>query len=210
MNLFTRFCAVAGLVLAQSAAAWAATVTVEVRNNQYVPQNVTIRPGDVIRFQWIAGTHPTMSDSSPAAWATFTPSAAAPTFDVPFSAVGTYNYHCTAHGAPGVGMWGTITVSVATPVQDAQKLAAAQLGIYPNPVRGGQATVSFGESKSGQLYRLRVTNIIGREVQNVALRPDQLTTGQPLDLSGLPSGLYICTLLSNDKLVASKRVTVQN
>jgi plastocyanin len=209
MKLFTSLLTAASLLLVQTAA-WAATFTVEVRNNEYLPQTLTIRPGDIVRFQWVEGTHPTVSDSSPAAFPAFTPSSAAPTRDVAFNTGGTYDYHCTAHGAPGVGMWGRISVSTATPVQEAGKLAAAQLNVYPNPSRDGRVTVALGEMKAGQAYKLRVTNIIGREVQALTLRPEVLTTGQPLDLSALPAGLYFCSLLSNDKVLTTKRVTVQN
>ncbi|OON66198.1 T9SS type A sorting domain-containing protein [Hymenobacter sp. CRA2] len=208
MKLFTRLFVAASLLLLQSAA-WAATVTVQVRNNEYSPQFITILPGDVVRFQWVEGVHPTVSDSSPAAFAAFTPGSAIPTRDVTFTTSGQYDYHCTAHGGPGFGMWGRITVATATPVQTATALAA-QLNIYPNPVRGGQATVALGELKHGQAYNLRVTNIIGREVRVLTLRPEVLTTGQNLDLSGLPAGLYFCSLISNDKVLASKRVTLQN
>lgn len=185
-------------------------MVVLVDNNFYSPQFVTIAPGDVVRFQWVAGVHPTQSDSSPAAFSTFTPSATVPTRDVTFNTAGTYTYHCTAHGSPGGGMWGSINVSAATPLQEASRQAAAALNVYPNPVRGGQATLTMPDLKAGQPYRLRVTNIIGREVQNVALRPEQLSTGQPIDFSALPAGLYICSVMSNDKILASKRVTVQN
>ncbi|GAB3834268.1 hypothetical protein GCM10028821_28460 [Hymenobacter jeollabukensis] len=195
----------------QQASAWAATFVVQVRNNDYSPQVVDVAPGDVVRFQWIEGTHPTVSDSSPAAFGAFTPSASVPTTDVRISALGTYDYHCTAHGAAGrIGMWGSIRVNSATPVQEAAKQAAALLNVYPNPVRGGEATLTMSELKVGQAYRLRITNIIGREVQSVVLRPETVTNGQLINFSALPAGLYICSVLSNDKVLATKRVTVQN
>lgn len=209
MKLFTRLFLATSLLLPQ-VSAWAATFVVQVRNNEYSPQVVNVAPGDVVRFQWVEGVHPTVSDSSPVAFASFTPSASNPTRDVTIGTPGTYNYHCSAHGGPGFGMWGTINVSTATPVQEASRQAAALLSVYPNPVRGGQATLTMPDLKPGQPYRLRVTNIIGREMQNVALRPDQLSTGQSIDFSALPAGLYICSILSNDKILASKRVTVQN
>ncbi|MCC3159202.1 T9SS type A sorting domain-containing protein [Hymenobacter sp. 15J16-1T3B] len=210
MKLFTRLLAATGLLLLQ-VPAWAATVVVQVRDFEYSPQVVNIAPGDVVRFQWVSGTHPTVSDSSPAAFAAFTPSASVPTRDVTFNTAGTYDYHCTAHGAAGrVGMWGSVSVSPANPTREATKQAAALLNVYPNPVRGGEATLTMSDLKPGQAYRLRITNIIGREVQNVALRPDIVTNGQPISFSALPAGLYICSVLSNDKVLATKRVTVQD
>lgn len=209
MKLFTRLFAAAAL-LALQLPAWAATFTVQVLNNEYSPQIVNIAPGDVVRFQWVEGVHPTVSESTPAAFPSFTPTAAAPTRDVTFTTAGTYDYYCSAHGAPGrIGMWGSVRVSSATPVQEATRQAAALLSVYPNPVRG-QAVLTMPQLKSGPAYRLRVTNIIGREVRSVALRPENLSSGQPIDFSALPAGLYICSVLSNDKVLATKRVTVQN
>ncbi|GAB2960813.1 hypothetical protein GCM10027048_30890 [Hymenobacter coalescens] len=197
-------------MLLLQAPVWAATVVVQIGGTNYSPQTVNIRPGDVVRFQWVDGVHPTMSDSSPAAFPTFTLSASSPTRDVTFATAGTYDYHCTAHGVPGGGMWGRIAVSPVTATQELRGELASLLSVYPNPVRGGRATVALGDTKAGQAYRLRVTNIIGREVQTLTLRPEAFTSGQALDLSGLPSGLYFCSLVSNDKILTTKRVTVQN
>ncbi|RAK66965.1 T9SS type A sorting domain-containing protein [Hymenobacter edaphi] len=210
MKLFTRLVAATSLLLLQ-APAWAATFTVQVDNNQYTPQVVNIAPGDVVRFELVAGTHPTVSESSPAAFSPFTLGPTLLTRSVTFATAGTYDYYCSAHGAPGrIGMWGSVRVSTPTPAQEATKQAAAQLNIFPNPVRGGEAVLTMGELKGGQAYRLRITNIIGREVQSVVLRPETLTSGQPINFAALPAGLYICSVLSNDKVLATKRVTVQN
>jgi hypothetical protein len=104
-----------------------------------------------------------------------------------------------------------LAATVAAGAQEpTNAVAASLLSVYPNPVRGGQATVVFAEAKTGQDYRLRVSNVIGREMRFVTLRPDLMRTGQSLDLSTLPAGIYFCTLLSNDKVITTKRVTVQN
>ena len=40
-------------------------------------------------------------------------------------------------------------------------------------MRGGQALLTLQPSqKTGQIYKLRLSNIIGREVRKVALKPD--------------------------------------
>ena len=52
------------------------------------------------------------SDSSPIAWGVastdFVPG---DTYSHLFNVPGTYNYYCSIHGAPGAGMYGTLTVS---------------------------------------------------------------------------------------------------
>jgi plastocyanin len=205
---------VALVVLLSQLPAFAATYTVTVGDNFYSPQNLTVRSGDVVTFQWQAGSHPTQLNSSPGAtspaWTVFQMNSSSQTRTMTFTTVGVYNYYCTAHGAPpNIGMYGNITVAAATPTQDARP-AAATLNLYPNPVRGGQVTISLGDTKGGSDYVLRVNNIIGSEVRKVVLRPETATSGQPVDLSNLPSGIYFCSLMSNDKVIATKRITVQN
>ena len=52
------------------------------------------------------------SDTSPSAWGVastdFVPG---DTYSHLFNVPGTYNYYCSIHGAPGAGMYGTLTVS---------------------------------------------------------------------------------------------------
>lgn len=177
--------------------------------NTYDPQNLTIKVGDAVRFVWVSGTHPTMSDSSPAAWATFVPSATATNQTFTFSQVGSYPYHCTAHavlvGNAYVGMIGNITVQTA--LAAAPAAAAPAFTLFPNPSRG-LLTVQITGQK-GQDYKLRLTNILGRELRLQAVRPDQAADGVALDLSGLPAGLYFYSLLIDDKVVGTKRLTLQ-
>lgn len=177
--------------------------------NTYDPQNLTIKVGDAVRFVWVSGTHPTMSDSSPAAWATFVPSATATNQTFTFSQVGSYPYHCTAHavlsGNTYIGMIGNITVQTA--LAAAPVAAAPAFTLFPNPSRG-QLTVQITGQK-GQDYKLRLTNVLGRELRLQAVRPDQAADGVALDLSGLPAGLYFYSLLIDDKVVSTKRLTLQ-
>lgn len=84
---------------------------------------------------------------------------------------------------------------------------APTLTVFPNPSQG-QLTVQL-TGQSGQDYKLRLTNILGREVRLLALRPEQAAAGLTVDLAGLPSGLYFYSLLVNDKVVSTKRLTLQ-
>jgi plastocyanin len=52
------------------------------------------------------------SDSSPTAWGVASPDfVPGDTYSHLFNVPGTYNYYCSIHGAPGAGMYGTLTVS---------------------------------------------------------------------------------------------------
>lgn len=85
--------------------------------------------------------------------------------------------------------------------------AAPTLTVFPNPSRG-QLTVQL-TGLAGQEYKLRLANILGREVRLLALRPEQASEGLAVDLTGLPAGMYFYSLLLNDKIVATKRLTLQ-
>jgi plastocyanin len=214
MKLFTRLVVPAIALLLTAIPALAATITVQVGDNFYQgpdgTNTIRIARGDVLVFQYVgASSHPTMSDSSPVAWATFPMNSANPTksFAANTFAAGTYPFHCTAHGAPGIGQFGTLIVSgTATATLD-PNLAAA-LSVYPNPSRG-QVTVQLTQ-KAGADYKLRLNNIIGQEVRMVALRPELTATGLPLDLSDLRSGVYFYSLLVDGKVASTKRLVLQN
>ena len=52
------------------------------------------------------------SDKSPTAWGVASPDfVPGDTYAHLFNAPGVYNYYCSIHGAPGAGMYGTLTVS---------------------------------------------------------------------------------------------------
>lgn len=85
---------------------------VSVRNFQFVPANLTIQQGDIVRWNWVEGMHTTTSGTH-----TGTPDGL---WDAPLTisntvfqrtfndAPGSYTYFCTFH--VGGGMVGTITV----------------------------------------------------------------------------------------------------
>ncbi|RSK35367.1 T9SS type A sorting domain-containing protein [Hymenobacter metallilatus] len=206
MKFSTRLTLVLLLLLTQLSAL-AATITIEVGDNYYSPQFVTIRPGDVVMWQFVGqSSHPTASDNG--AWATFPMNAANPSKSITFNTAGSFPYHCTAHGVPGAGQYGIITVSSATPTLTAKALSPT-LSVYPNPARG-QVTVSINQLPVKSELKLRLSNIIGREIRTVALRPEAADGGMPLNLSDLPAGMYFYSLVQNDKVLSTKRLVLQN
>ncbi|GAA3921663.1 T9SS type A sorting domain-containing protein [Hymenobacter algoricola] len=207
MKISTRFLIVWALVLIQFTA-FATDYTVQVGDNFYEQQFLTIRPTDRVIFQYVGQTsHPTASDNG--AWVTFPMNSANRTKIIANLPLGTYPYHCTAHGGPGFGQYGIITVSNVTPATEARP-ATPTLSVFPNPSRG-MVTVSLPQAqKVGSDYKLRLSNIIGREVRTVALQPELLSAGLPIDLSDLPAGIYFYSLLAGDKVVTTKRLVLQN
>jgi plastocyanin len=109
----------AAFFLASSTApVFAATHTITVgpgSSLSFSPATITIPSGDTITFQSNAAIgHDAVSDDG----TTFNSGDPVPgpwTYVTPALSAGTYGFHCTVHGAPGSGMFGTITVQ-ATPV----------------------------------------------------------------------------------------------
>ncbi|MFD2785392.1 T9SS type A sorting domain-containing protein [Hymenobacter rubripertinctus] len=186
----------------------AATFTIEVGDNFYRPAALTIQPGDVVTWKYVGqSSHPTASDNG--AWATFPMNAANVAKSITFAAAGNFPYHCTAHGAPGLGQFGVITVSGITTATATARGVVPAFSVSPNPTRG-LVTVSVAQLAVGHDYKLRLSNIIGREVRTVALRPEAADGGMSLNLSDLPAGMYFYSLLQNDRVVSTKRLLLQN
>ena len=211
MKLFTRVLAVAAILAMPLAPVLAANITIVVGDNFYHgPTNTsndadftTISVGDVVTWSFVGrASHPTASDNG--AWATFTT-----TRTMTFNTAGTFPYHCEAHGAPGAGQYGILTVQPRTTTATLDPAAAGiSLSVYPNPSRG-LVTVKL-DQKPGADYRLRLSNIIGQEIRTVALKPDMTAAGLPLDLSDLHAGMYVYSLLVDGKVVSTKRLVLQN
>lgn len=205
-----------GLLLA-SFTTYAATFVVQVGAPngalRFSPETVTINPGDQVRWEWVSGGHPSVAEDG-VAFAAFNVTANNPATRGPFNTLGTIRYRCLPHsfqtttGGPWEGMVGRINVTNAPLATLDSKAAAVGLSVFPNPSKG-LVTVTVNQ-KPGAEYKLRLSNIIGREVRTFTLRPDDTSKGMPLNLSDLPSGMYVYSVLLNDKVVATKRLVLQN
>lgn len=89
----------------------------------------------------------------------------------------------------------------------AEQTTVPTLNVFPNP-SCGQLTVQV-TGQAGQDYKLRLANVLGREVRLLTFRPEQAAAGLAIDLTGLPTGLYFYSLLVNDKIVSTRRLTLQ-
>jgi plastocyanin len=184
--------------------ATAANITITVGDNFYSPQTVTIRPGDVVTWQYQSGstnTHPTASDNG--AWTTFTINSANLTKTMTFSTVGAFPYHCTFHGAAGVGMYGVITVAAALPTTTAQDAATFQA--YPNPA---SEAVTLKLDRTLAPTAVQLINELGSVVRTLELSPTATGTELLVSVADLPTGLYVYRLLANGAVVATRRLTV--
>ncbi len=216
MKLFTRCAFLLAVLALPLASALAATITVQVGDNFYrvagtTSSTIRMFTNDVLVFQYVGAlSHPTASDTN--LFPLFQMNTANPskTFPAGTFPAGSSLFHCTAHGAPGgIGQFGTLMVTAATASATLDANAAGiAVSVFPNPSRG-QVTVQLNH-KTGQDYKLRLSNIIGQEVRTVALKPELTGAGQPVDLSDLRTGVYFYSLLVDGKVLATKRLVLQN
>ena len=91
----------------------ALAVSVSVQDNFFSPASALVAVNGTVTWTWVGTGHSVTSDGSPA----FSPNApisSPPTTLGPivFGSLGTYSYHCTAHGVPGVYGSGQMTGAV--------------------------------------------------------------------------------------------------
>jgi hypothetical protein len=91
------------------------------------------------------------------------------------------------------GATGWATPRTASPKMASYRSAQAAtptptITVFPNPSRG-QLTVQAA-GLSGQGYKFRLANVLGREVRLLSFRPEQASEALAVDLNGLPAGLY--------------------
>ena len=143
-----------GLVVCSATTLYAATVQINVGPGgtlTFNPANVTINPGDIIRWQWVTGIHTTTSGAAGAPDGLWdAPIDASNTmFSRTFNSSGIFPYHCQFHG---LTMNGTITVTgtsctIGGPSPVCPNTAGFIYTATPNPSTG---TITYSWSISGQ------------------------------------------------------------
>ncbi len=96
--------------------AGAAIHTVTVTNFQFTPSNLNVVVGDVIRWEWSAGVHNSVSLIVPPGatpWTSQDLAAPGNTFSYTVTAIGSYQYECSYHSG---FMSGSFTASALVPV----------------------------------------------------------------------------------------------
>lgn len=180
----------------------AADAHVNIADFAFSPAQVTINPGETVTWHWVSGTHPTQSDSNPAAWTTFTLSATNPVFSQTFNTPGTYPYHCQIHGT---AMSGSIVVLGSPTGMKDDQTRNNVLTVYPNPAKDFlKITLNQGNAAA---YEVRITNAIGKTLKTVSNAELKLKAGNEmvLNVADLPAGLYFVSLWNKDRIVETRR-----
>ena len=91
------------------------TTTIQVTDNQFSPQNATVRVGRTVTWVWPEGgnSHNIAPADGLRPQPSGVPVPGPKTFVQVFDTPGVYTYYCEVHGSPSGGMVGTITVQAA-------------------------------------------------------------------------------------------------
>src|SRR3954470_14301181 len=143
--LRTPLALTAGLAsLALAAPALAAPATVEVGDNFFGTDNVTVNTGEAVTWNWTGGGHDVDFVSGPEKIAASPTNAKGGTYSHTFSKPGTYSYICDYHAK----MKATVTVVDAAPAAGAPAGSSAgapsSAGSTSQPVSGPAGQVSAG------------------------------------------------------------------
>lgn len=95
------------LVAPVSATTW----TVTLSGFAFTPPDLTIRVGDTVTWDNVSGFHNVVADDG--SFGSGDPAGAPWQFSHTFERGGVFGYHCQVHGAPGSGMFATLTVEPA-------------------------------------------------------------------------------------------------
>jgi plastocyanin len=109
-------------------------VTVGGVDTVFTPATLNLHPGDLVTWRNAGGIHNVRADDN-----SFTSGATSGdpwTFVRTFNTAGTFGYYCDNHGAPGLGMFGTIHVAAVTPPPDP----------HPGAFRFSQANTNVSEA----------------------------------------------------------------
>lgn len=92
---------------------FAVTHTVMVGNYYFNPSSLNVEVGDIVKWEWVEGSHTTTSTSVPAGAASWDSplNSGNQTYSYTVTSAGNYDYHCTPHA--GMGMVGSFVATAA-------------------------------------------------------------------------------------------------
>jgi plastocyanin len=180
---------------------WASPDTVEMIDNVFVPDTVTITEGDTI--VWVnngSNIHTATSGSNcteNGIWNSGNMTQGE-TYQFVFDTTGEFPYYCIPHC--GIGMTGHVTVE-SGPVGTGEAFAAAQIELFPNPV-GDQLRIDLSNI-DGSSMDLQIYDLTGKEV----LRQSDVSGNSfNVDTSPLRPGLYVVRLSIDGQATAIEKL----
>ena len=122
------------LLMLSTAPCWATDYQIDVGGGSltFSPSTLTVNVGDTVTFFNQGGFHNVVADDGSFGNA---PDTAPWVLKYTFTKAGVVGYHCAVHGAPGAGMFGSITVNAAPP--PAVNIGPGFTGAWYDPKQSG-------------------------------------------------------------------------
>lgn len=166
----------------------------------FTPNNLTIDLGDSVSFTNTSGTHNVNGTqatfaSNPASFGNALGTGW--TYGFKFTIEGTYSYKCDAH----VGMTGTITVVDPNSIDEKSTISYT---MFPNPT-SNLLTIKIDQTTTVSNGEISVVlrDITGKEIMRTNTAQNHRFQ---LSLENLVSGIYFCSVLKNNELIATEKV----
>ena len=182
------------------------THDVEVEDNFFDPQELTIQVNDAVR--WTNNgvlPHNVVADDN--SFTSGNPSATSWVFTHTFDSEGDFGYYCSAHGSPGFGMYGIVHVEGATGVNDDLSKPDYRLRQnYPNPFN--PKTIIEYSIPKGSYVTLKIYNVTG-SLEKTLISEYQSSGNYLVEFNAeeLTSGVYFYQLLAGD-YISTKRMVL--
>jgi len=182
---------------------------VEVSNNIFTPENITIEVGDTVRWINNGGFHNVKADDG--SFTSGPVSSSNWVYNHVFTEPGDNPYYCEQHGSPsGGGMSGNVTVESPSAVGD-ENNSPNQFQLkqnYPNPFNPS-TNIGFRISDL-EFVSLKVFDVLGNEVATLVngIKP----AGEyeiKFDAAELGSGIYLYQLKTKNLVQTRKMILIK-
>ncbi len=175
----------------------------------FSPSTLNVTVGDVVRFEWVAGSHTTTSVSVPVDAATWnsTMSANVTFFEYTVIKIGVYSYKCIPHGSNGGGMTGSFTAVAATTTATvhANLFSPSNVTLSPNPANSqANLTITIDQDFKGDIKIFSAQGILVSDipvklnvgVNVISLHTDSYSNGlYYVNISDKKNALYVTKLV---------------
>jgi len=175
------------------------TYPVNVVNNEFQPDSITITQGDAISWECSEGFHNVDGTTftypdNPEGFTSGDAEAAPWTYVFEFTAEGVYHYRCVIHGEEMTG-----TVVVADGLSTENQANVNPVKLYPNPTEDFILIDQVDEIDGA--VRLAIFEISGKKILE-----ETLIGPKKIDLSELNGGIYIYQLFSDEELIQTGKL----
>jgi len=177
------------------------THVINISGFTFVPAELNVVVGDIIQFNGSA-SHPVVQVSQ-ATWNTNGTTPLSGGFSFPSGSgnyttttAGTIYYVCESHVASN-GMKGSITVSLATAIDDTEKDGSK---LYPVPAN---EFLYYESASLMEISEIIILDVTGKPVLQIT-RPAAISGRYRIDVSHLTRGLYILRIRTGQELIIRK------